>query len=155
MGESGGHVQHPESQQLRLSVGEVAVQGEQLELGDEIGGDRGELGKQSVHGRPQLLNFSCVQLFSEAEREEMQPNRQLLRYAASDDESPCNDGHSDPLPAHRPNGRPELSQRLALMRAHLIQIAEGGPCSVDPGQGVHGAEDVVPNEGRRAQGQSR
>jgi hypothetical protein len=49
-GEPGGHVQYPEAQQLRLSLGEVAVEGERLERGDEVCGDRGELHSCLVDG---------------------------------------------------------------------------------------------------------
>jgi hypothetical protein len=49
-GEPGGHVQHPEAQQFRLSLGEVAVEREHLEPGDEVGGDRGELHPYLVDG---------------------------------------------------------------------------------------------------------
>jgi hypothetical protein len=42
-GESGRNVQDPESQQLRFGVGEVAVEGEELQPGDQVGGDRGKL----------------------------------------------------------------------------------------------------------------
>jgi hypothetical protein len=40
-GQAGGGVEDPVAQGLRLGAGEVAVQGDQLEPGDQVGGDQG------------------------------------------------------------------------------------------------------------------